>query len=589
MEFSTLQLIVLAAAAAGAFALGWSIRRTIAGGQEAELKRSLYESKGAVPQLEAAVRTRDQRIGNYQTEAEQLRSRISALETSLAQKDNELVKRDRDLRRVSSELAIVKEGGDAGALHPEMQMVDVDERSNNVPPPTGDGDARLKQIEARYEALKRGLIARDDRITELEATLNKSPARALESELDSLRKTMHGQAELLAERDATIKALQTRAQEDAEQRVQFETLAKRRTETNRELKEKLFKFEQKLPKLMETLKSRNDIIAERDTAIRGLRSNLAEVTGQRDGHERSIASLKDKLAERDSRLAVRDSELSARNEKITLLQQQISNTEQMLTQTQTNLLDRERAIETLAAKLASAAEVADAAAQDKAQAVESLKSAVRDREFRIASLESEGEQLKGAVARLEADLAQATPLLATHQSELAAAKASAQASIRDKDHAIESMKGALRDRDVRIHALTMEVEQLTRSVAELSDAAARTETHADKPSEVLPEQQQDGVVASLQQALRDRDLRIDGLISDVDRLTTTVSQLKANVTPAPVQSNVVPVLESQLAEARRRAERAEDELLAAVREMKELRERIVELESPAAPAENGAS
>ncbi|NJN50423.1 MAG: hypothetical protein HC809_00100 [Gammaproteobacteria bacterium] len=55
------------------------------------------------------------------------------------------------------------------------------------------------------------------------------------------------------------------------------------------------------------------------------------------------------------------------------------------------------------------------------------------------------------------------------------------------------------------------------------------------------------------------------------------------------------VLESQLAEARRRSERAEDELLEAIREAKGLRERIAELETPPATTEpplphaNGAS
>ncbi|NJN50422.1 MAG: hypothetical protein HC809_00095 [Gammaproteobacteria bacterium] len=401
MDFDTVTWVLIALAAGVAFAAGWSVRRVLANGQEAELKRALYDSKGAIPQLEAAVRTRDQRVSNYQTEAEQLRSRISTLETTVSQRDTELVKRDRELRRVNSELSIAKEGGLAESMHPEFQMMEGD---SSVQAPPADIDVRLKQAEVRYEALKRGLITRDDRIAALEETLAKSPARSLETEIDALRSAHEDHAAQIASRDATIQALQSRAQEDAEQRAQFETLAKRRTETNRELKDKLFKFEAQLPKLMETLKSRGALIAERDASIKVLQQDLSDMTDERDARDRKIIGLEETIVERDSHIVSHSAELSVRQQRIVSLQQELATTTANLTNTQATLRDREASLASQATKLTTAVAATATLTQDRDQIAESFKNAVRDRDFRIESLTDDVARLTATVGKLTAEL-----------------------------------------------------------------------------------------------------------------------------------------------------------------------------------------
>ncbi len=570
MEFDTLTFVLLGLAAAVAFALGWSIRRMLANGQEAELKRALYESKGSIPQLEAAVRTRDQRIGNYQTEADQLRSRIAALETTVSQRDTELVKRDRELRRANSELAIAKEGGLSESLHPEFQMMEG--ASDSAPAATPNADVRLKQAEARYEALKRGLIARDDRITELEAKLGKGPSRALETEVDALRLAHAAHAEEIASRDATIQALQSRLQDDAEQRAQFEVLAKRRTETNRELKDKLFKFESQLPKLMDTLQSRNTIIAERDAAIVGLKKDLAHMTGERDQRDRKISGLEAAVAERDTRLAARDRDLNAKRQQVATLEQELAATTQTLQSTQSTLRERESAIAVQATKLITANELAEAATRDKEQSAESFKSTVRDRDFRIAALDADVETLTAHIAKLEAELEATRPEVVAQANRLEAVEREHEILLREKDQAIESLKNVIRDRDFRIASLTADVEKL-------SAAADSAVAVAPLPDEQVPTL---SVVPVVDEAMA---RRVEELEAECVRLTAVIKSQ-----PAPPdnksESHAIEVLESQLAEARRRGERAEDELMAAMKEAKALRARIEELESPPeAPAQ----
>ena len=109
MSLSSLLFAVVAAGIG--FGGGWVMRRAASSGETQALRRSMYESKGAIPQLEASLRTRDQRISMYQSESEQMRSRITQLESQISQKDNEIVRRDRDIRRLTSELEIAKESG----------------------------------------------------------------------------------------------------------------------------------------------------------------------------------------------------------------------------------------------------------------------------------------------------------------------------------------------------------------------------------------------------------------------------------------------------------------------------------------------
>ena len=62
MTFSFITIALLVTTAGVCFSAGWTARRVSTSGRDVELKRNVYEAKGAIPQLESTLRNRDQRI-----------------------------------------------------------------------------------------------------------------------------------------------------------------------------------------------------------------------------------------------------------------------------------------------------------------------------------------------------------------------------------------------------------------------------------------------------------------------------------------------------------------------------------------------
>src|SRR5262245_20451418 len=514
---SFLTVILLVAVAGVCFVLGWTMRRAATSGQEAALRRSMYESKGAIPQLEASLRTREQRIATYQQESESLRARITQLESTLSQKENEIVKRDRDIRRLTSEVEFSKQGGDAPSDEP-LPFDGVREPSAPADPSI---EARLKKAEARYEALKRGIIQRDEKIVALEHALQQAKERAsvtqLESELEELTKSAQTLASTLAGRDDAIKDLEARLQRETEERAALEGLAKRRGDANRETKEKLAKIEAQLPKLIETMKARNAVIGERDATIRSLGAELEHVTTERKERDATIISLERKLeasredvAAREARVDEQQHRVQELERRIDALTHELAGTNRMLQRAEATIQERDTALTAHADQMASIGE----REREHEQAMSALSGTVRDRDFRIDALAAEVTKLSGALetARRESDAAHAT-----------------RAGANDR-FAVEIK--SLRD---RAELLTRQNEQLQR------DLATRDRKHGD-----------------------------------VERERARLAERVA-VQDAP--DTRLQTLEAQLNAARERCVRIEDELLEANREAKQLRTRVAELEA----------
>jgi chromosome segregation ATPase len=181
--------------------LGWHTRRVATAGREAALKRSLLEAKGAVPQLESAVRNREQRAETLSLTVKGLKERVAELETSLRQKALEIDKRDRDVRALTSELTVLKQGAS------DQHVVLLEGEPAVAEPETADPALakRYAALEARYDAMARGLFQRDDRIAELEEQLRNPggevPTRTLEHEVSELEQTASALRTSLEERD----------------------------------------------------------------------------------------------------------------------------------------------------------------------------------------------------------------------------------------------------------------------------------------------------------------------------------------------------------------------------------------------------
>jgi chromosome segregation ATPase len=520
LDVGTLLLSIVAlVAGSGA---GWTLQQKLAGRREAELKRSVFESKGAIPQLEGAVRSRDQRLANQQTEIDKLKARVSNLDASIAEKTQELLKRDRELRRMASELAIATDGAPDDGV-PLVEGVTEDPMAKPAATPGTAADvARLKKLEARYEALKRGLISRDDRIAELEAALQqaqaKSPTLTLKAELDEKSRSADSLTATLATREEQIKSLEARLASEVEQREVLETLAKGRAAGNRELKEQVAKLEQQYQTSGEVIKARNAIIGERELELRARNEELAR-------------SRQD-CADRDRRI-----------------------------------LDLEREIERKTQAFA---------AQDAR--MQSLQATATVHTQRIEQLTQELAAARAATTRTE-------EVLKTRETELAtsAAKVAAAATrLREHDGVVTTLKGALRDRDARIEALEQELaravteREAARATLAAAQETARTDDHehaaqlATVRAERLSQQNE-----QLELLLAARERRIAELEQENSRANARVEARESS------GDGERQVLETQLANARERCQRVEDELLAVAQEAKALRGRIATLEAEA--------
>lgn len=522
MAIDVLSLVLLLIALGSGAAGGWMLHRTASSQREADLKRSLFESKGTIPQLEAAVRTRDQRLASQHHEIEGLKKRLAAADANLTDKSNEIVKRDREMRRMSAELAIANDA-------PQSDLVplidgateEASPSAATVTPETALVQARLKKIESRYETLKNVLIKRDDRIAQLEAQLTqpRAPDEA------QMRATAEIEA-ALANREAQIKALEARLAAETEQREVLETLAKGRAAGNKELRETAAKLEQQAAALRKSVEMRTATVAERDEQIRVLNEALAESRRESAARAETIVTLEQTVAARDGTLASERANAqtlaaaaSAKDARIAQLESQLAAARAATTSAETALRERAAADEARVAKV----EAALARVKEHEAAKATLEKALRDRDFRIDALNQDMERLNAALAAASEAKAPAPPAPPAAVPVEAGAEAEADAARK------------------RIAALTQQVEMLERDAA-----------------------------------LRERKL------SEHDRERARLAERLAAL-EAPAATHVQG-LEKQLAAARERIQRVEDELLDVAREAKTLRARVAELEADGAIA-----
>ncbi len=537
MTFSLVSIAFIATVAGLCFAFGWTARRIASTGKEVELKRTVYEAKGAIPQLESSLRNRESRIVTLQAEAQALRDRLTQAESASAQKDTEIVKRDREIRLARSELQIVKDGSVGLEVNPELidgDYCEVAADASSDPKMAAD----FKKLESRYDALKRGLIQREDKIAELEAQLSggdgKPAARVLEQELAETQSAAEAAQAALAAKDATIRELQTRIEQDIEQREQLESLTKRRGDTNRTLKDNFAKLESELPRLQEQLKVRSDTIAERDANIASLDNQLTHVIAERAQRDTTILGLETKLAASENQIAQQTSnmlthrqQLREVEQRVEMLTREVAETTKALQTSQAALRERDATIVTRDSKLHST----DDKLREQGNTVATLQNALKDRDFRIEGLVAD----KAAVeARLAAALTNTTG-----------------------DASAPTLK-----------------------VVSTEPEAADTQT---RPRDTQ-------TIAALRKTLATRDTEIADLHADATGLKMQLTAANARIhsgesadaaAPAPVPSAAgdAGTVEAQLALMTQRAARGQKELTAAARELKTLKAQITELET----------
>lgn len=455
--------------------LGWQTRRLASRGREAALQRSLFEAKGAIPQLESAARLREQRAETLAVEVKALKERISEQETVTRQKELEIGKRDREIRSLTSELRVLKDGS-SNAGEVLMLGDEVAPAASSADP---EADKRYAALEARYDALARGLFQRDDRIAELEEQLKNPdssvPTRTLEQELSELEQTSIALKATLEERDEQLNALQSRLQDEVAQREALEDLAKRRSEGNRELKAATAKLEQQIPALQQEIESRNTQISEREEKLVSINRALREERQQREARETELTDLQGQLTTLTTRERNLEQRLHQRDAAQRALETELASMRDALRDTEATVHEREAAIAEAEQRLAEA----DERLQAGERTVAALECAVKDREFKIAELEAAANQQNAKLELLRSTFFEAKASHNQHVGELTARLDQQRQAL---EKTISEQQLALADRELELTELAGVSADLTRAressealssqVAELTDALA---------------------------------------------------------------------------------------------------------------------
>jgi len=590
---------LLATTAGVCFSMGWTARRVSNSRRDDELKRNVYETKSAIPQLESNLRNREQRINMLTTEAQSMRDRLTQAEATLAQKDQEIAKRDREIRLARSELQIVKDG--TVGIGPDV----IDDPMAEETPAAASNDPKLasemKKLEARYESLKKGLIQRDDKIAELEQQLAGGPGKKsheiLEAEIADLQANAEVAQATLAARDALIRDLQMKLQQDVEQRELLEQLTKRRGDANRSLKENYAKLEAQLPKLMDTLKARGEIIAQREATISTLDADLTQTRTEKAEREATIVSLEAKLAAQREQLSqhvangqAQKARIHELEQRIDMLTHEVAETTKALQSSHATVRERDTTIQGRDQRL----QAVEDKLREQGNTLASMQKLLKDRDFKIDSMTTDQTALEAKLLAANEKLLAANEKLVAANDEVAKHTAHSQA-----------LQHSVKKWEQRVGVLT---NALSESNQAAQAAAQAKEAHAQEQSATVDERDQTlretelrlseqlETIAALKKTIATRDEEIEALNADAAALRMRLVEASnaAPVTAAPIDSSPQvadapptlipgdvpsPDADAQVIALSQRADRTERELNATARELKALRAQHAELET----------
>jgi len=274
MTLTIAQAVTVAVLAISCFLCGWSLYRLRAKGREAALQRTVTETKATIPQLEAALRSRDQRIATLGGDIEQWKGRISALENGVREKERDVLARDRALRSLNAELMVLREAAKQASAS-GASALSIDERASAAAPPV----APSGELSSLVEQLNLELAVRERTISELEQRLRDASA--------------HG-----GSLGTMIEA------KDAE-------LVQAREEIN--------KWRARVPKLVESLKERDDRLVETATRTAAFEQDLGVTQRKLDELERASEGSRVRIAEQERALGERDRMLAEKDGQIAQL------------------------------------------------------------------------------------------------------------------------------------------------------------------------------------------------------------------------------------------------------------------------------
>ncbi|NIP15845.1 MAG: hypothetical protein GWM88_14425 [Pseudomonadales bacterium] len=273
---------ICAGIAIGCLFLGWMCKAMGARRQQNQLRKEAIEAKRAVPQLEASVHNRDLQIARFKVETDDLTARNEDLSNLLTKAKSELRSAHREARNLNTELKAIK--GHQAVL--DNELIAGFEEEDTLSSADEQLKARIGRAESLYERMKEAVIEREERIQKLEDQLAKArnaDAEGNTSLADSEQDWTGAVTDLeekISSQEGLIESLRAQIRKTQTEKEMLADMAKRRSDSNRALKEASAEAEAHVPVLRARIEERDRTIAENEAAISVLRDEVDMLRAQ---------------------------------------------------------------------------------------------------------------------------------------------------------------------------------------------------------------------------------------------------------------------------------------------------------------------
>ncbi|NJN51371.1 MAG: hypothetical protein HC809_05900 [Gammaproteobacteria bacterium] len=581
MTLTLAQAITVAILAISCFFCGWFFNRLRAKAREAELQRTLLDTKGVIPQLESSLRNRDQRVSALCTEVGDWKNRHASAESSLKEKERDILARDRALRSLNSELTMLKES--QAELAARDAPVDADRLATL--------EAALADAQGRCADLQRRLDSTPASMPEASASGESAVAAEASNEsaaqIDALQvkvATLEGE---LAARDTTLGDLETRLKAESMHAGGLGEQIDAQAEEIARGKEELAKWRARVPKLVESIRDKDLRLRDTAAAVEALNRDLAAATARSEAAAEELARARAQIAETAEQLA-------ALRSRDALAQQERAVLDETLSAIRAEVSNRDRELSAREGELArvrSQLEQAQRGMQDaQAEFAKKLATSIRLGREEVDRLNREADRLThelGAALTAQHDSAEARATL----DEVARSRALELERLQsERDAAVTAQStlaeecAALRDRQ---SGLTAECERLELRIpqvegdltAALERIAALDSAHsgllAEAASRAAAIEERDAEFAELREELREWHARFAPLESTLKQRDAALQASDAQIENLRAQ---IAELDAALAEGKARASQRE-------RELREREQNVVPVEANDAKAE----
>ncbi len=520
---------VLQAAAAGVVCLwfGWLVRGAAANRRESRLKQEVLAAKASVPQLESSLRNGEVQIERLQEQLKTLKKENAEHAQTRQAADKALARAERRVSNLNSELNAIR---GVSAEADNLVITGFEDEEAHEDANASPLARRLEKTEAAYEKLKAALLKRDERIDELEEQLHGAGGAILEEVVPAAPdETPRLQAELEQQR-GTITDLQSQVKDLQVEKDMLESLAARRSKSNRALKEASAEIQEQVPELKAEIATLGTTITDREASISRLlkevedgkhalseaaaetarlRDEAAGVAGRMEGLQAEIVDLKSQVEARDQHIGQLDVALNELRTATDTQARQLAEAEREQTAAQqalsTQLQDaNDKAAQTQEAlhqQVSQREEKVAELSRDKAtlsreideltQVLERMRTqsaqTLSATEAKRAEAEAQALAARERVAEMEASAVAAQEQAAEHEAE---AEAAAAARAAEADERVARA-------DAQTNEARGEIDRLTREVEDLKDSLAQQERWVAKMKTSLSDKEARG--AKLQQ------------------------------------------------------------------------------------------